>query len=463
VGKRLVADFPKVPDYRWDLAGSYRVRGDLARAAARLTEADDAYREALKLYDQLAADFPRVPDYRYKLAGAYFTRGNLLRDTDRLPEAEAAWGKALGISRKLAEEFPKSPQYRQDLAGGYTNRGVVLHQRGRYPEALRDYREALEVRGKLAADFPRFPGYRRDLANTYTNLGNLYTAQREWAQAEKAFGQALAIRRRLAADFPRIPLLRADVAQSHGNQGYLRQVQQRWGEAEAEYREGLALYQKLAADFPGQPDYQERVAAFLVSVGQARLEQDDAEAALGWFTKASALLRPLHARQPRLGRVVTGLRNAYFHRADALDRLERYPEALADWDRVLELRVGDRAYDRLRRARVLALTGKVAEAVAEATAVAGAKGVTADRLYQSACVLARASAAEKDRGRAESHAAGAVALLGKAGATGFFREPAKAALLQEVADLEPLRRRDDFRKLVQSLKGEVPRSGKRPD
>ena len=70
---------------------------------------------------------------------------------------------------------------------------------------------------------------------------------------------------------------------------------------------------------------------------------------------------------------------------------------------------------------------------------------------------ARLTAAEQDR-RADQLAERAVAILQQIQATGFFRNnpPAVAQLGQE-ADLQVLRKRQDFQKLIKSVEDAVAR------
>jgi hypothetical protein len=151
-------------------------------------------------------------------------------------------------------------------------------------------------------------------------------------------------------------------------------------------------------------------------------------------------------------------------RADALSRLGRYTEALADCDRAIAMDDGrTQELSRLRRAIVLARTGDHRRAAAEAATLAElAPGANSpgSREYNLACVLALAAEAARgdaalapaDRASAgERYAARAVALLGRARDAGFFRDPAKVTQMDRDADLIPLRPRADFQALRAAL------------
>jgi tetratricopeptide (TPR) repeat protein len=154
------------------------------------------------------------------------------------------------------------------------------------------------------------------------------------------------------------------------------------------------------------------------------------------------------------------LRNAHWGRAAALHGLGRYADAVKDWDRALALGP-DRARERdLRFSRAVSLgqAGEHAKAVAEANALAAAADVDSGTLYNLACVVAVVSAAVKnantpgaDASRlAETYSARAIELLQLAVAKGYK----DAALMKKDKDLDAVRDREDFKRLVAKLEGE---------
>jgi tetratricopeptide (TPR) repeat protein len=99
IQKQLAADFPSVPDYRFDLAMSHYNLGILLSASRRPTDAEAAYRAAIALSKELVADFPTVLIYRRQLAKSYRGLGALLQPTNRLKEAEEAIRELWPFSR----------------------------------------------------------------------------------------------------------------------------------------------------------------------------------------------------------------------------------------------------------------------------------------------------------------------------------------------------------------------------
>src|SRR5262249_60943853 len=111
-------------------------------------------------------------------------------------------------------------------------------------------------------------------------------------------------------------------------------------DAEAAFRRALELREKVAAEFPAIPEYRIDLAGSYVNFG--RLIRDDGRTldSLDWFAKAIPLLAGILEQDSRVSAARSFLRNAYASRAESLDRLNRYGEAVAAWERGIELDEG---------------------------------------------------------------------------------------------------------------------------
>jgi tetratricopeptide (TPR) repeat protein len=260
IHKQLVADFPSRPEFRQDLASSHNNRGVLLRDTGRRKEAEQDYEQALSIQKQLAADFPSRYEFRQDLARTHYNRGRLLRDTGRLKEAEKEWNEALSIQKQLAADFPSRPEFRQQLAQSHNNRGVLLRDSGRMQEAEKEWNEALSIQKQLAADFPSRPEFRKQLAMSHNNRGNLLFETGRPQEAEKEWNEAVSIQKQLAVDFPSRPEFRQELASSHNNRGVLLIRTGRLKEAEQDYEQALSIRKQLAADFPSRPEFRKQLA-----------------------------------------------------------------------------------------------------------------------------------------------------------------------------------------------------------
>jgi serine/threonine protein kinase/tetratricopeptide (TPR) repeat protein len=422
--KQLTADFPSRPEFRRELAKTHVSRTVLLHTTGRPNEAVKEENLALNIRKQLAADFPNRPEFRHELAGSYTNRGSLLKETGRAQEAEKDYDQALRIRKQLAADFPSRPEYRQDLAANHYNRGLLLWSMNRHQEAEKEYDRALSIYKQLAADFPSRPEYRRALAGSHGNRGLLLWSTGRLQEAEKEYDVALSIYRQLAADFPSRPQYRRVLAISHGNRGNVLQAQGRIKEAEKEYDLAQPIFKQLAADFPDQPDLQNELAGNYVNLALLKQKQ-------GSWAEAKRLL--LEGRP---------------HHLAALKANPRQP-----------------LYRQFYRNHLNALTTVQAGLLEQQDAVRTAEtcrdlGWNAPgNAYDAACSLSLCipivakhdKLDDKQRKEAaQFYGDAAMKLLREAVSKGWK----DAAHIKKDTDLDPLRQRKDFQKLVAEQQGE---------
>ncbi len=152
------------------------------------------------------------------------------------------------------------------------------------------------------------------------------------------------------------------------------------------------------------------------------------------------------------------LRNSYSGRAEANDQLEKYAEAVKDWNRAIELSPRqEQPLFRAQRANSRVRAGQVAEAAAEVAELTKTGKWPADKWYDFACVYAVASSKSADK--KQEYADRAMELLHKAVQAGYT----DAAHLAKDKDLDVLRERGDFKKLLAELEAAArPKRSKEP-
>jgi tetratricopeptide (TPR) repeat protein len=418
--KQLADEFPDVPRYRKDLAVCHNNLGILLRATKRLSQAEEAYCQAIALREQLVADYSNEPIYQHELAGSLNNLGRLLQDTGRPQEAEPVYVRALLVQERLVARSPKVRDYRSFLAVIHLNLGRLRMNPKLPADSEKALRRAVTLYEELAAEVPAAPEYRYLLALCQNNLGPLLRVTRRAEQAEEVLRQALATLERLAADFPTVPLYQAELAVCHNNLGLLLQTTKPH-DAEKAYRQARTLFEKLANGFPDVPDHQSHLAGTLHNL--ARLVRGRGE----WAD----------ARQ-LLGKAVA-------HQQAALESNPKHPT----YRRLLGTHYQDLA-------ETLVQLGEHAEAARAAADALPFFPDSARDLYNSACYLARCVplaeedaklAEEKRKELAQTYADRAVDLLRQALQKGFR----DAAQLKKDTDLDPLRSREDFKKLLSEL------------
>jgi tetratricopeptide (TPR) repeat protein len=430
-------------------------RADFYRLRKKLLES------ALPFFQKIAAqksDDPQVEAGRgqayQRLADVHWSLGE-----NEAAKEDAEAMRAIFV--RLTADFPAVAAYRHYLSGGYHYLALSLESLEKPVEAEAAYRQAVDIEEKLAADFPTVPEYRQALGQMHDCLGTLLARQKKLLEAETALRQGLDIQRKLAADFGTVPVHRYLLASSHNSLGNVLSELGKRGEADAAYREALAIQEMLTADFPNESDYATLLGAGYCNFGILTRESGQLETALGWFQKAIARLGPVVNKEPRLVQAREFLRNSHQIRARTLDDLGRHSDAVRDWERALELDDGGRkdylranlAGSRLRQSQKDKDGAGCLAAAAEYEAL---KRTDAGELYDSACHRAICAAVIREDPKtphadaprlAKEQADLAMGWLHRAVAAGYK----DAAHMKKDEDLDALREREDFKKLLAEL------------
>jgi serine/threonine protein kinase/predicted RNA polymerase sigma factor len=467
--QQLAADFPARPEFRHDLARGYHNRGRLLKDTGRPREAEKDYDQALSINKQLAADSPTRPEFRQQLATSHNYRGTLLSATGRLKEAEEDYDQALSIRKQLAADFPSRAEFRQELAHSHNNRGLLLSATGRPKEAEKDYDQAQSIQTQLTADFPSRPEFRQELAHSHYNRGGLLHGTGRLREAEKDYDQALRIYKRLAADFPSRPEFRWALANSHHSRGALLRGTGRPKEAEKDYDQALRIYKQLAADFSSRADFRQDLArshsnrgTLLAATGRLQEAEQDFDQALN-IQKQLAADFP---NQPDLRNELAGtcVNLAVLHQQQgnwaAAKRmlLEGRPHHLA----ALKANPRHPTYRQFYCNHLMVLTKVHAGLLEQEDAVRTAETCrnlgwnTPADAYNAACLLSLCvpivakhdKLDDKQRKEAaQFYGDAAMKLLSEAVSKGYK----DVANMKKDTDLDPLRQREDFQKLIAEL------------
>jgi serine/threonine-protein kinase len=448
-------------EYRSDLASSYNNLANLYRSTGRNNEAESAYQQALLIRRGLAGLFPSLPDIQKDLAASYSNLGNLYRATGRNKQAEDSYRKAMEIRNGLARQTPQNAEYQQHLAQSYQSLGGLYEATESRQGAEEAFQNALAIQKNLVAANPDVPDYQEDLAATHNFLGNLYSDLHRAQQAENAYRAALTTQRHLADAHPQVPEYLQRLAGTYNNLGLLYRTLGRTAEAETALKDGLAIRRRLADANPEVIAYSMDLSSSCINVGHVIRDSGNPQAALQWYSEAINTLSDLLKRDPRDTTVRSFLRNAYWGRAAALGRLHRYDDAVRDWEHALELDDGQlQGLLRTLRAEALAHQGNYTRAVAEADDLANGVFNNAGALYNFGCICALSSSAvqrdaklpQADRDRlAAEYADRAMRLLQRAASVGFPSNLVQLENMKQDADLEILRARADYKKLLEDL------------
>ncbi|MBA4063731.1 MAG: hypothetical protein C0501_08460 [Isosphaera sp.] len=398
---------------RRTVGGTFYYLGE-ARAAAEQCE------RARAVYaDRLGPDHPDALASAHDLANCYAALGRLA-DALRLREEVAA-----GRRRVLGPGHPDTLAGLQNLANSH----AAL---GRFPEAVGLHEEVLAACRRVLP--PDHPDTLRAMSNLAVGLAGLG----RYADAVELAGQVLSARRRLLPpDHPHT------LASLHNSAAI--------SAAAGRHAEGLVLYEEALAGRRRVlgPDHPDTVASLTGAAGSSAAVGRHAEAVALEHEILAAHRRTLPADHPEaLARM--------WEFSLYLAKLGRPTEAVPIIDECLS-RAAGKAVDPRLVPGVFDLRARCCRAAADpdgcrATAVMWEALARPDpgSLYNAACWRAVAAGAYAEAGRPDEAAADADR------AVGWLRKAVDAgwrsrAHTEADQDLEFLRGRDDFRKLVASL------------
>jgi serine/threonine protein kinase/tetratricopeptide (TPR) repeat protein len=448
VREKLAKDFPD-PQNRAYLAAAHKLLGErLFQDPRTRTEALESFRAALKVQEKLVEDFPNVPAYRGNLATMHSDLGILLNGLGKWSEAEAAHRAELPHRQQLVKDFPAVPDHQINLGGCYCNLGNAIRDSGKPAESLEWYDKAIARLDPLLKDEKPWTGtVRLFAANSHTGKALALERLNRRAEAVEARRTAVALWEKLVEDSPAESKYRQNLAIGYANLGVGLRNLGKWSEAEDAHRAEMPHWENLIKDFPDVPDHQINRAGCCCNLGNAIRDGGKLEESLDWYAKALAFVEPFAVeKKPWSAWARLVKHHAHWGRAKVLDQLSRYAEAVADWDKTVELTdPNQRPLMQASRALARLRAGKVDDAMAEIAELTKLKGWTAVGWYTFARMYALAST--KDKAKEEEYAQRAVALLRQAVQAGFK----DVAQMKKDSNLDPLRQRDDFRKLMAEL------------
>jgi tetratricopeptide (TPR) repeat protein len=435
-----------VPEYQRELAGAHHALGNLLRSLGERDAARAEDRQARDLQQRLAAAFPTVPQYQQNLAMTYTSLGILLRGMGERDSARTEYAKARDLQQKLVAAFPAVPDYQQELANTHNNLGILLPEMGQWEAARAEYKTAADLRQKLATAFPSVLDYQRELSTIHNNVGTLLRGMGERDAARTQYENARDLQQKLATAFPAVPLYQQELARTQNNLGNLLSDLGQHDLARAEHEKALDLRKKLAAAFPAVSEYRAEVGGSYCGMGTLVLNEGQPADCLHWFDLAIRTLTPVYENDRRAVRVRQYLRDSYEGQAKAYDRLRKLGEADKSWENVIELTVEqDQPHFRASQAKSRLVSGQTAGAMAEVEELTKSAKARALHGYNFACVYSLASAKIADK--KEEYADRAMELLRQA----MNHWCKDANYIKRDADLDPLRGRADFKRLVAEL------------
>jgi tetratricopeptide (TPR) repeat protein/energy-coupling factor transporter ATP-binding protein EcfA2 len=274
---------------------SHTIRGDLLVAQGRSREAEEHFREALRIADALAESDHSNADWKRDLSVAHLKLGGLMRADNRLPEAEQHFREALKTTEALAGSDPNNASWQHDLSVTHVKLGSLMVAGSRLPEAEVHFGEALRIAKALAGSNPNSAGLQRSLSESHQGLGDLKMASNRLPEAKQHYRTALGIAEAQAARDRNNADWQRDVSVGHIKLGDLMRADYRLPEAKQHYRMAVETRRTLAKRDPGNASWQCDLYNSCMRMGAAEMDGEEFAEAKKWFDEASEVVERLAA------------------------------------------------------------------------------------------------------------------------------------------------------------------------
>ena len=425
--------------------------GRLLEQTGRPAEAEVALTACRDAQRRLHTQDPDAVPHRLALALAENACGTIQAKRGRLTEAEASFQAAVRLLEPVLQAQPQAVEPRLTLISAYNNLAKLEVLQRNYATAEAATRKVIRLEEQLAAEFPANLAYRSSLADTYMQLGQVLRLQHRVDEAEQAYRLALGVQERLAADHPQGVDYRGELIRIRQSLAILHDHRGQAGTARQLYSQCLRDFTVLRQEHPELTDLTLSLAGMHCNYGLFLLRQKESPAGLEQFDKAVALLDGLVQRSPELREGRRFLRQAHWGRAQAQAQQAHHAEAAQAWAQVLRWEDSPSRDTRWELLLAQARAGRLPEALTAATDLVREEKLEPLEHYQAACLFARIAAATPFLPHLSPWADRALQHLDQARRQRFFTEPVNRDLLAISADLEVLRLRPDYARLLQDV------------
>ena len=350
--ERLTGEFPDEPEYRSQLADCWGHYSYTFIWTHQRQEMAEGRRKVVALLEELVVDFPGEPSYLQWLASAHTDLGNALedlrweplhlRDASVLKEAEMHHRKSIAILEKLYADFPEIPKDLENLAHCHHWLGAHLLKTDQLEEAEQQLRQALSLREQLLAEEPDSASKRGPLAHLKAYFGNLLARQGKVEEAEKEFREAITIREKLREEFPSHIEHRRRLGWLLYNLGTALMDRGLVLEGEDALRQGIAYFEKLAAELPEIAGFRWDLAHCLVALGEMLAETGQLEKAVLAYRRAIESREKLVSDFPDVPGYQAYLAERYSGLGDVLSEMGRLEEAEEAYRKAEEIEKEDK-------------------------------------------------------------------------------------------------------------------------
>jgi serine/threonine protein kinase len=296
--EQLAADHPQDSSNRRFLI---QALGRLARIQAENGHREAAlqsHQQALELAEELAAQDDQDVTTQTALAGAVLGQGTFLAESGAIEEAVRFCHRAERLYQELIVKQHDNANHRANLSQAAYSVARILAVLGKNAESLAAFEGAIARQEDLVRDFPKIGTYRHRLSQALLGYGLLQWRTRNLEAARRSFKRAQEVLEILVREHPTITEYQGSLAACYGNLGILESEAGRMDSAIAALRLTRGLLRKLVRDNPSFFEFQRDLATTYNNLGYHLYQSGHLEAAAVELEEGLRLRRELLSRNP---------------------------------------------------------------------------------------------------------------------------------------------------------------------
>ncbi len=225
------------------LAQLDRHRGELAGAMARIEQALDIHR-------QLIAASYEVAKNEEQLGLLLSNQASVIQQQGDIPRAEQVYQESEEIFQILAQKFPDEPRWGFLYAQSRGNRSIMQRFQGRLEESRALLAEATDIYRELVSKHPEDQSYQLNLGKALANLSTYSSMSGDFETSLALLGEATIAFDQLAAIHPQVMNYQALRASTRKEAGMLQSHLRRYAEAQRLLLESLHIMEPVLQASP---------------------------------------------------------------------------------------------------------------------------------------------------------------------------------------------------------------------
>jgi thiol-disulfide isomerase/thioredoxin/tRNA A-37 threonylcarbamoyl transferase component Bud32/tetratricopeptide (TPR) repeat protein len=303
---------------QWKRAEEQREEAEHQRIRAEANDAE-ARRQSELVQSNLKKRLEIIDDFLFRMDG------RLEKQAAPTSVRQEFLHDALQLSEGVLKERPKDPNARRQTARLYFSSADLWRKMSIFPEAESAFGKALKLQRELTAEFPEKADYRNELALTYAQNARLLRDLNRFKDAERAYEEAIRLEDELARQHPKDTGYRQRGALDCFRRADLLEASGQKPMAEAGYRDALKRQEKLIAEQASEPAFRADLAVTAASLAALLAQKDSAEG-LPYLEKSVQARRQAYRLAPQAAEYAGDLRDSYLDLTFLLNKCGKHAE-----------------------------------------------------------------------------------------------------------------------------------------